>query len=368
MYERDRWVDYCSDADICFRDIENPHQNGMLPVICKYSLPLLDDFMGMGDFERGKSMQKTLNSLWNLYLDAVKISIFPPVLINKDNVASKSSIKWGAAARWMGRNNINNFAQTMNLTPQGINTFNNTYQVVTAALMNQFGTTDTSVSSTTDSSFGKTPQALKMQSQRELSRDNADKFYMEQFLKELINRFVNLASKKVSGDIVIRLFDEELKELVNAYPEVADMYDERTGKLTLSKKHFGDTVFDYEMVSGTTFIQDAQEKQENLLSILKLFMESPQLLQILNEREGVDIKLGEIIKRIMINSGVSDWTKIYVDKNGNSEDMEVQEMMKVQMAELQNMISGGQQMGVNEVPPQMPQMPPQPNGINQPGY
>jgi hypothetical protein len=45
QYERDRWVDFCVDADMEFRDIDNPHDNGELPVVCKYSIPLLDDFM-----------------------------------------------------------------------------------------------------------------------------------------------------------------------------------------------------------------------------------------------------------------------------------------------------------------------------------
>lgn len=349
MYERDRWVDYCADADMTFRDIDNPHDNGELPVVCKYSLPLLDDFMGMGDFERGKSMQKTLNSLWNLYLDAVKISIFPPVLINKDNIASKNSIKWAAAARWMGRNNINNFAQTMNLTPQGINTFNNTYQVVTAALMNQFGSTDTSISTNTDQSFGKTPQALKMQSQREASRDNADRFYVEQYLKNVFNRFTNLVAKKLPKDITVRLFGNELEELVQAYPDVAEMYDEEKGEITLGKDTFGSAVFDYEMVSGSTFSADQEAQQGNLLSILELFMKNPQLIQVLKEKEGIDIKLGEIIKKVMINSNVSDWSKILVD-NSQGVNGEVEAMMKEQLLQFQQMV--GTPTNVNEVPAQ----------------
>ena len=82
QFERDRWVDFCVDADLKFRDIKNPHGDGTLPVDCKYSIPLLDDFMGMGDFERGASLQKTINSIWNLYLDGPKISIVPPTLVN----------------------------------------------------------------------------------------------------------------------------------------------------------------------------------------------------------------------------------------------------------------------------------------------
>ena len=200
QYEGDRWVDFCVDADLEFRDIKNPHENGELPVVCKYSIPLIDDFMGMGDFERGKSMQMVVNSIWNLYLDATKMSIFPPMIINKDNVAAMSSIKYGAAEKWLGRGQVSNVAQPVNLSPKGIETFNNTYQVANAALLNMFGTSDTTVTSQTEAGFGKTPEALRMQGARENTRDNADRFYMEQFLKKVMTKMVNLVSKKQMGE------------------------------------------------------------------------------------------------------------------------------------------------------------------------
>ena len=156
QFEKDRWVDFCVDADLEFRDQKNPHDNDEIPVVCKYSIPLLDDFMGMGDFERGKTMQMVINSNWNLYLDAVKMSIFPPALINKDYIASMSSIKWGAAEKWLVRGaNTANAAQVLNLTPQGVATFSSTYQVANSALLNQFGTTDTAVTAQTEAGFGK---------------------------------------------------------------------------------------------------------------------------------------------------------------------------------------------------------------------
>jgi hypothetical protein len=64
QFERDRWVDLVVDADEIMRDIDNPHDNGELPIDCKYSIPLLDDFMGMGDMERAGSMQQVVNSNW----------------------------------------------------------------------------------------------------------------------------------------------------------------------------------------------------------------------------------------------------------------------------------------------------------------
>ena len=64
----------------------------------------------------------------------------------------------------------------MNLSPQGQNTFNNVYQIVTSSMLNMMGTTDTSISSQVDPGMGKTPEALKQQGARESSRDNVTVF------------------------------------------------------------------------------------------------------------------------------------------------------------------------------------------------
>lgn len=345
MYEKDRWVDYVVDAGKMLRDQENPHDNGELPVVEKLSIPLIDDISGIGDFERGASMQMGQNSLWNLYMDGVKLSINPPTLLNKDLIADPNSIKFMAGAKWIGRGNLANFAQALNLSPQGINSFNNTYQVMKAAILNMFSTTDTAVTSQTDPGFGKTPQAIKQQGQRENSRDNADRFYMEQFLKKVINRFINLMSKKRSTAIEMRLFDNEINELTKSYPEIKEMYDEEKGKLMIPKKKFGSVVFDYEMVSGSTYAVDQAQQQENLRSILDLFMSNPQFIQYLKERENKEVVLGELITRIMANSGIQDWDKIVKDVNDDPEAVlnNAQKQFDQAVMAMQ---------GVNQVPPQ----------------
>jgi hypothetical protein len=262
MYEKDRWVDFVTKADMVLRDIDNPHENGELPVVNKFSIPMIDDFMGIGDFERGKTMQYSINSLWNLYFDAIKISIFPPTLINKDGIADASSIKWASAAKWLVKGDISNAAQVLNLTPQGISTFNNSYNMANAALMNMFGTTDTAVSKDTDQAFGKTPQALQMQAQRENSRDNVDRYYMEEFITKVFKKFVNLMSIKQTGSIAIRMFDEEIEEISKQYPEINEMYDGKSGKLNIKKSSTGSLVYDYEIVHGSTYALDQQAQQE----------------------------------------------------------------------------------------------------------
>ena len=357
QYERDRWVDFCVDADMVFRDIPNPHEDGDLPVACKYSIPLLDDFMGMGDFERGKSMQMVTNSVWNLYLDAVKMSIFPPALINKDNIAAMSSIKWGAAEKWLVRGQIDNAAKVLTLSPQGISTFNNTYQIANAALLNMFGTTDTAVTSQTEAGFGKTPEALKMQTMRESTRDNADRFYMERFVQKVMRKMVNLLSKKQSKAITLRLFDEELAQIRRGYPEVDEFFDNKTGKLTIPKGKVGSVLYDYEIVPGSTYAVDQDSQQKNLVMLLQLFITNPQMIQLL-EQGGYTLKFGELFKRIISNSGIQDWEKIIEEKDeGEMADAVLNQDAERLMRAIQQ-LSG--QPNMNQIPPEQQMAPGQP--------
>lgn len=357
QYEREEWTDYCVDADMEFRSQKNPHENGELPVVAKYSIPLLDDFMGMGDFERGKPMQMVTNSIWNLYLDAVKMSIYPPIMVNKDNIASFSSITQTPAAKWLVRNQINNAIQVPNLNPQGIATFNNTYQVANSSLLNQFGSTDTSVTAQTEAGFGKTPEALKAQQSRENTRDNSDRFYMEQFLKEVMVKMVNLVSKKQPKAISIRMFGEEIEEIKRVYPEIEEVYNEKTGKVNIDKGKTGSILYDYEIVSGSTFAVDQGEQQKNLVLLMQMIKEDPNLVPTL-QQEGYNIKMGELFKRIISNSGIQDWDKILEEQTETEKDDTVFDQGKQQLEQAILAATGG----MNGVPPQpsaqQPQGPP----------
>jgi hypothetical protein len=365
MFERDRWSDLCVDADMEFRDSKNPQDNGELPVDCKYSIPLLDDFMGMGDAERGASMQMARNSGWNLYFDAVKMSIYPPVLINKDNIASMSSIRRVAGANWLVRNQLNNSAMPINLTPQGISTFNTIDQVTNASILNLFGTTDTAVNANTDPGFGKTPQALQMQAARENTRDNADRFYMEQYLTKIMKKMVNLLSKKQSSAITLRMFEPEVKKMAKDYPEIMDAYDEKTGKLSI-KKGTGSLLYDYEIVSGSTYATDQAAQQKNLQMFLQLYMNSqtPQGNTLANDLKtsGYTLNFGELFKRIISSSGIQDWDKILEEQSEQEKDQNTLQTDAQKFQQVIQQIQGN----INQVPPQpgqtpagLPQSPPQ---------
>jgi hypothetical protein len=316
-YEKDRWVDYVPQADMIMRDQKNPQENGLLPVVGKYSMPLLTDFFGFGDFERGMSLAKTGNSLWNLYLDAVKVSIFPPVLLNKDSIADASSIKYSASAKWLVRNNIQNAARTLALAPQGVSTFNSAFATVNASLLNIFGTTDTATDKNTDPGFGRTPQALKMHERRENSRDNIDRHYMEIFINDVMGRFANLIVKKQKKSTTMRMFGKEIESLAVQYPEINQMWDAKTSTLKVKSDKYNSTLYDYETIPGSTYQVDREMTQKSLESLLNLATTQPQLMELLKQY-GKEIDLAELITRIVSNSGIQGWQTILTDYNPES--------------------------------------------------
>jgi len=359
MYERDRWVDYVPGADTVIRDMDNPNDDGELPVVCKYSLPLLDDFMGMGDSERGMSQQMFLNGLWNLYAGAIKMSIFPPVMLDKNGISAMNSIKWGPAEKWLGKNA--NFAQVLNLTPQGTNTFNNVHQALLGSLQQQFGTTFTNTAQGENSQMGKTPQALKMQAAREGSRDSADRFYMESFLTKVMKRFATLITKKQPKALQIRLFKDEIDELFAQYPDFKDMYDEKTGKIKIGKSQFKNILFDYEIVSGSTYVADKEEQQANLTSLLQMLIQNmqanPQTGEVTSpmierlKSEGKETLLSELITRILSNSGVQGWDKILPDlTGGDPQAYKTQQVLKQNQQQLDMALQQMMQPSMNQIP------------------
>jgi hypothetical protein len=361
QYEKDRWVDYCVDAGMEFRDQVNPHENDELPIVCKYSIPMLDDFMGMGDFERGASMQNVVNSVWNLYLDAVKMSIYPPTLINKDNIAAMSSLKWGPAAKWLVRGQISNAVMPINLSPQGIATFQNTYGTATASILNMFSTTDTAQTKDQEAGYGKTPQALSMQAQRENSRDISDRFFMEQFTKKVCKKMINLVAKKQSSSVAIRMFKDEIDELSADYPEVQEMYDEKSGKLSIDKGKVGSTIYDYEIVSGSSYAADKAKVSENIASLLTLYIKSQtpngNTLTMELEKDGYKLHFGELFKQGVAEMGIKDQSKILEELKPEqvAENTLNQDAQKFQQA--MQMMQGSQ--GTGGIPAQPQQLPQQ---------
>ena len=322
-YERDRWVTFCPEYpglkdNGIVRDIANPHGNNEIPVVMKHSFPLIDRFYGLGEFERGKTLQYALNSLINLYMDGVKMSIYPPLIYNANGVVP-SSLKYHAGAKWIetAPNSIRNFLTS----PQGTSTFNSTYQFLVAALLNQSGTTDTTVSDATDPGLGKTPAAVKFLQAREGARDNWDRFQMEKSVEKVMNQFVDLMVTKQEKPINMNLFEGEIEKLKAEFPEesegIMDVFESgKFAKLKVSGKDIAGK-YRFDIDSGTTLQKDEASEHESLTEILTMLTKVPGVVdQIGSGTVQIGTKkidAGELLKRWIITSGTEDWEKIVQD-------------------------------------------------------
>ena len=311
-YRRDKWITIAPDYNLVLREIANPHDNNELPIVAKYGFPLIDSIYGLGEFERGKTLQFALNSLWNLYLDGVKMSIFPPIQMVADDVVP-SSIKMEPAAKWL-LTKQNAKIETFNTSPQGINTFQSTYNFLIGAILNMAGTTDTSISTTTDAALGKTPQALKLQASRESTRDAWDRFMMEDSMQAVMKKFVNLTASGLEKDVELRLFKSEIEEIQKVYPDVVEMGENsERGLVKVSPKLFKDTKFDYLITSGSTYQADKQQEQENITNLLNFTIQNYQILEPQFQQKQKTIDLAELYERSLVVSGIQDWDKIIKD-------------------------------------------------------
>jgi hypothetical protein len=309
------WVTFAPDYEnAILRDIPNPHKNGRIPVVLKHCFPLIDSIIGLGDFERGKTLQFAMDSLINLYMDGVKMSIFPPMLVNAGSVAAMSSLKYQPAARWLvnGPNAIERF----DVSPAGLNTFQSTYQFLSGSLLNQNGTSDTTttVQNTSDPQMGKTPQALQQQAARESARDNWDRYMMEKSVEDLYERFINLLSINQEKPINLHVFDKEIKQIADSgYPDIMDVFESnKAAKVTITKKQLGGVDYTYNIDASSTMQADQQKEHNTLTEVITAFTQNPRLGYMLKQ-EGKELHIGQAIERWLQSSGIQDADEIITD-------------------------------------------------------
>lgn len=370
-YERDRWVtfapDYADrDKSNIVRDIENPQHNNRIPIVMKHCFPLLDSIIGLGEFERGKTIQFAMNSLINLYLDGVKMSIFPPIMIDATGVVP-STIKFNPAAKWLVTKG--NAIQPFPVNPQGMQTFQSTYSFLISSLLNMAGTTDTSVTAQTDPGMGKTPDAIKMLSARESARDNWDRFMMEKAIEETMDIMVDMVATKQEKPIEFNLFEDEIKQIKRENPDVLELLgkketykafdSKKAGKVSITSEDVGKTKYKYFIDSGTSMKQDDDKMNQTATMLLETVIKNPQLIDAMKQSATPrTVDIGELFEVIVNTSGLPNANKIVVDlaEKGQGAPAQPQQPGMPQMPpELAQAMGGAQAGGGNPLMPQQPQ-------------
>lgn len=281
-----------------------------IPLVEKQTIPVLDRYWGLSDYERGETPQKSIDALVRKYLAAVDKSIDPTTIIDPEEMVM-SSVNVDNKF-WFAKEGKTNGPRVLENAPQGLATFQTTYQIMKANLMSLGAQTDTSIPAGVDGSFGKTPQALKMQGAREGARDSWDRYMQEKFLEDIANMMMAVASKRGMGDVKIVGIEKALEKISAAYPEqqLAIFQNGTVGSDLLS-----DLSVRYKVDEGSTAKKD--DAGEKIMELLDKIAKNPNIQQdILSS--GKKINWAEAIKRMAIDNGIQDWDKIIVSAGNPS--------------------------------------------------
>jgi len=111
-------------------------------------------------------------------------------------------------------------------------------------------------------------------------------------------------------------------------------------------------LYDYEIVSGSTYAVDQKSQQENLSMLLDMYNKSqtPQGNMLVSDldRSGYKFEFGELFKRVISMGGIQDCDKILVEKTEEEKDQSViDENNQIFQQAVQQAMGG-----INTVPPQ----------------
>jgi hypothetical protein len=214
--EDGEWITFAPDhAYLEVRRIKNPHKNGRIPFVIKYSQPLFDSFYGLGDFQRAKPLQFARDGIRNFYFQAVKMNLVPPIVANANGVM-KHTLDYRAGGVML--ETIPNSIRRLETSTAGLATYQAVQSDLTGSLLSLYGTQNASIpgADALNPSQGKTPQAINNYSEKEATRDGAERRHLETAIEQLTDGFFSLVVNIGTEEIPIELFQDDIKDIIDA--------------------------------------------------------------------------------------------------------------------------------------------------------
>ena len=215
--EDGNWCTFAPDNGyIQVRELPNPHKNGRIPFVIKYSQPLFDSFYGLGDFQRAKPLQFARDGLTNFYFANLKRNLAPGIIVNANGVVKHTLDVTKPNPVLM--ETLPNSIRPMPTNTAGLNTYQGAMSNLTGSLLSQFGTQNASLpgSETLNPSQGKTPAAIEMYSGKEATRDGAERQNLEVAIEQLTDGFFSLIANIGTEEIPVQLFADDIEAIVKA--------------------------------------------------------------------------------------------------------------------------------------------------------
>lgn len=214
--EEGRWCFFAPDHGCLeVRTTPNPHKNGRIPYVIKYSQPLFDSFYGLGHFQRAKPLQFARDGLNTFYFKGIKMNLIPPMVVNANGVL-KHTIDYREGAVMM--ETIPNSIRRLETSTAGLATYQAAQSQLTGSLLSLYGTQNASLpaSEALNPSQGKTPAAIGLYGDKEATQDGAERRHLEVAIEQLVDGFNSLIANIGTEEIPVTLFAQDIKDINDA--------------------------------------------------------------------------------------------------------------------------------------------------------
>ncbi len=339
-----KWVVFAPDMGALeLRNIPNPHKNGCIPFIAKQSIQLMDSFYGLSDLQRAKPIQFAKDGLINFYFQGLKMNLYPPTVVNSQGIL-KHTVSNEPGAIW--EEIIPNSARRLETSTAGLSTYQAVMGQMSGAIQNVYGTTTTQANSESamSSQFGKTPQALKMQSERESSRDNQNRSMLQSSIEQLMDRFYELIVNVGTEPFDVTLFSEDIKNIIaQGYKDVGEMiqWDEtgNSGKVVIKPEALKGVSYRFNMKSDSTIKITKKEQKEDLLEFISVLAKHQNELQEIFKTTGKMVDWAKIIDQYAALADLPGIEEVFVqgekpEENKPDPIMELLKAMNIQYTDL----------------------------------
>lgn len=331
-----KWITFAPDHGcLVLREIPNPHKNGRIPFVVKYSQAMFDSFYGIGDFQRARPLQFARDGLTNFYFQGVKMNLLPPLVANANGVQKHTlDYRPGGIMLETQPNSI----RRLETSTAGLATYQAVQSQLTGSLLSLYGTQNASIpgAESLNPAQGKTPAAIKMFSEQEATRDGIERKYMEEALEKLQDGFNSLVANVNTEPIKVTLFSKDIEEIVSAgYEEVLELVTPNASgdaaDLIINQKDLKGVEFRFNIEPNST----AQINKERQLEEMKNIMDSLAGLQnVIQDDPRVVVEWGEILKTYTKLSSIPNVGGFITLKSEEQIQAEQQEQLALQQQQM----------------------------------
>lgn len=325
--EDGEWVTFAPEHGYCeVRRIKNPHKNGRIPFVIKYSQPLFDSFYGLGDFQRSMPLQFARDGLTNFYFKGIKMNLIPPIIANANGVV-KHTLDYREGAVML--ETIPNSIRRLETSTAGLATYQAAQSNLTGSLLSLYGSQNASIpgSDSLNPSQGKTPQAIGLYSDKEATRDGSERRHLEDAIQQLTTGFYTIVVNVCTDDIPITLFADDIEDIIKSgLSDIKDIFNDKNfepndsdtaGELTIDPKSLKGVEYRFHINPDST----AQANKQQMLQQLQDMMDRLGKYQnVIQDDPRVQIQWPVILQTYEELSGIPNASQfIKVDPNAQKQ-------------------------------------------------